>query len=143
MNTMKADAGIGFAVPSKILIKFVDDLKGRMDSYISGEINGRKRHYLGIKMFTINESTIDALFPRGAVVPPNTTGCFVVMVASGSPAEQAGLQRGDIIIRINDTDILDSTDIFKILETNPNLNMTVLRNGLEINLHVVADEIKS
>lgn len=140
---MKADAGIGFAVPSKVLLRFVDDLKGKMDSYISGEMNGRKRHYLGIKMFTINESTIDAIFPRGAVVPPSSTGCYVVMVAADSPAEKAGLQRGDIIIRINDTDILDSTDIFKILETTPNLNITVLRNGLEINLYVVADEIKS
>jgi serine protease Do len=36
-------------------------------------------------------------------------------VQSGSPADQAGLQTGDIIVKIDGTDINSSGDLFEVL----------------------------
>jgi len=53
-------------------------------------------------------------------------------VVSGSPAEKAGLKRGDVILKINDTEINNSNDVSNIVsksKVNDKLVMLILRNG--------------
>jgi C-terminal processing protease CtpA/Prc len=69
---------------------------------------------------------IDMDDQRGAVV--------VRDVWSGSPAEQAGLRRGDEIISINDTDVEDQNDVIQELKNHQpgdRLSLTISRNGEE------------
>mgnify|MGYP000935938814 CR=1 FL=1 len=53
-------------------------------------------------------------------------------MVSGSPAEKAGLKRGDVILKINDTEINNSNDVSNIVsksKVNDKLVMLILRNG--------------
>lgn len=61
-----------------------------------------------------------------------TPGLLLSAVRSGSPAEQGGLQRGDLIVRIDDVDIGGVEDFMMVLsEATPGTNAIV---------HVVRDE---
>jgi len=60
-------------------------------------------------------------------------------VAQGSPAQRAGLLPGDIITQANDSAVLNTVDIIKIIEDNPKqLVLDFKRNGV-INRAVFSD----
>ena len=44
------------------------------------------------------------------------TGVIITSVTPGSPAEQAGLVKGDIIYRVGNTEVNDPTEFGKVLE---------------------------
>ncbi len=61
-------------------------------------------------------------------------GITVVSVEGGSPAEKAGLKKGDIVLKINSKSIDDVLDFRKdILKRNVNdkLSLLIVRNGIE------------
>jgi len=88
INSMKLASdsieGMGFAIPIEKAIEYAN-------TFISGGVI--ERPYLGIY-------TYDSY---------NTTGTYVYSVEKGSPAEIGGLQSGDIILKINDIDIKNSS----------------------------------
>ena len=62
-------------------------------------------------------------------------GCRVSGVVQGSPAEGSGLKEGDIIIRINATEVQklkDLSDILKSLKPGDKASVVFLRNGKEM-----------
>ena len=70
----------------------------------------------------------------------------VVAPLEGSPAEQAGLKSGDIILKVDDTDIvepnLDKTVSMIKGEQGKPVTLTVEREGTEKEITIVRDEIK-
>ncbi|MGB7963181.1 MAG: trypsin-like peptidase domain-containing protein [Propionicimonas sp.] len=75
--------GIGFAVPADIVTRITQQLRS----------SGRAAHpWLGAAV-----SEVDASLAARLGTP---TGLYVQQVVSGGPADEAGLQRGDIITRI-------------------------------------------
>lgn len=87
MNTAVAAGGqnIGFALPINVI---KDALKNFSDT---GSFN---RAYLGIAYKVISKDV--------ALLNNVPEGAYIQQVVSGSPADKAGLQRGDIIIKIDD-----------------------------------------
>jgi S1-C subfamily serine protease len=69
---------------------------------------------------------------RAAVGQPEREGLLVREVAEGSPAAQAGLQRGDLLVGAGDTP-LDGVDaLFDALEAGPDkLTLQVVRGAEE------------
>ena len=45
----------------------------------------------------------------------------------GSPADKAGVVPGDIVTHINGVDIHESKDVYRILETDQDLHLTIVR----------------
>ena len=63
---------------------------------------------------------------------PAQWGAYITKVAAGSPASQAGLQQGDIIIKLGDVEIDENHSYLNTLFTfSPNQQVTVefIRNG--------------
>lgn len=108
--------GMGFAIPSNKVKEICDDI-------ISNE--NSPEPYFGI---SISEKyTPDVLefygFPVGAVV---------LSVADGSPAQEAGLDRGDIITEFNGTEIREYTmleDLMKQCTPGKRVSVTIYRSG--------------
>lgn len=70
------------------------------------------------------------------------TGAYVRVVYLNTPAFAANLIMGDIIIRVNGTDIVSSADLQRVLDTivrGQSVQVTVLRDGREINLMMTAE----
>lgn len=117
--------GIGFAIP-------INDVKGMVKTLLAtGEV---VKPYIGVRYVSI---TPDIAKEYNLKVK---SGAYVVgdgeqsPVASGSPAERAGLKEKDIITKVNETDI-DSTHPFAsvIAEYSPgdNVKLTLIRDGKE------------
>lgn len=108
--------GMGFAIPSNTVLEIVKNI-------ISKENDPEP--YLGI---TISEKyTADVLqyygYPSGAVV---------LSVADGSPAEEAGLAKGDIITEFNGTAIKEYTvleDLMKDCTPGEQVSVKIYRSG--------------
>ncbi len=108
--------GMGFAIPVKTVTKICNDII---------EHENDPEPYIGI---TVSERyTADVLyfynFPAGAVV---------LSVAEGSPAEKAGVRRGDIITNFKNTDISNYEMFEQILsECSPgeNVSAKLYRSG--------------
>jgi len=65
------------------------------------------------------------------------TGVLLAGVSSGSPAAQAGLREGDVIVRLGDKDIQnieDLTDALQAHKSGDQVNVVVLRGGAPITL---------
>lgn len=96
--------GMGFAIPMEIVTTLIDKLE-----------TGQKieRPLIGIEMADIDNSFY--LYRQGIIIPEDVDkGVVVTKVSDNYPAGKAGLQKGDIILSINDTEIEDSTH-FKYL----------------------------
>lgn len=111
--------GYSFAVPSNIARKVIADIMefGNVQNgilgVVGGALNGKNAEDLGV-----NE----------------TEGFFVSEVQNESGADKAGIQSGDIIKRIDNTEITKFADLKGFLSTKrPNdvVNVAVLRNGEE------------
>lgn len=88
INTVKVTdttvEGLGFAIPSDDALKIIEELK------LTGKI---VRPYIGIYGIDMDEATAK----RNNLVE----GIYVYQIFSGSPADQAGLSRGDIIVEFD------------------------------------------
>ncbi|MBN2479819.1 MAG: Do family serine endopeptidase [Parachlamydiales bacterium] len=109
--------GICFAIPSNIA-KHV--MKQIIDN---GSV---KRGYLGITMQSIDKDMAEAL------ELPNHEGVLIADVTKDSPADQAGLKQGDIILAYNNNAIKNFTSFrneIALMEPNKTVNLTILRDG--------------
>jgi serine protease Do len=88
--------GIGFAIPSNVV-------KAAMGSIIS---KGRViRGYLGVGIQAVTKEIAEQ-FKLDSV-----RGALVTDVTPGSPAEKAGIIRGDVIRKVNDYDVKDAVSL--------------------------------
>lgn len=121
VNTaMQADAqNIGFSTPIDLARSVSDDL-----------INHRSisRPWLGIGMSELNETHAKSLG-----LPLTTKGVFISKVYEGSPAQQAGIEPGDIIQKLESNKIIhtpkDVQEIVRSRKVNETVAFTILRGN--------------
>jgi S1-C subfamily serine protease len=73
-----------------------------------------------------------------------TQGALVAGVAEDSPAQRAGIQPGDIIVRFNDHAISEFRDLRRQVtevEVGSQVELEVIRNGEHITLTAQIDEM--
>ena len=99
MNTAVSNAqNIGFAIAIDTARPIADDLK-------HGNAGTTARAFLGVSTVTLTEDL------RAELGIKASKGALVRGVQQGAPAENAGLQAGDVIIRVGDADIASSDDL--------------------------------
>jgi S1-C subfamily serine protease len=100
MNTAVASSGtgnapaqnIGFAIPTSTI-------QGLLPTLRAGGTAGKSKAYLGVEVTDETPAQQQAY----GLVP--ASGALVVQVVSGSPADAAGLQTGDVIVAFNGTTV--------------------------------------
>lgn len=120
--------GMGFAIP-------VNTVKEKCDKIIARE--GTAQPYFGVSISSTYTSEVLELYgyPTGAVVSS---------VADGSPADKAGIVRGDIITEFNGTKIKEYTEFGEfLLDCKPNdtVKITIYRSGkyYTVNVKLASD----
>jgi serine protease Do len=73
-------------------------------------------------------------------------GDVVAQVMPGSPAQQAGLQRGDVIIKIDNTALQSESDLARAISRHrpgDKVTLTVVRNNQTMNVSVTLGQAQS
>ena len=121
--------GIGFAIPISDVQTIITDIME------NGQVTDKA--YMAIKAGSMTEQmaaqyNIDV-----------TKGVFVYAVEKGGAGEKAGLQLGDVITKLNDTDITSMSDLSmakKSYKAGDTVTLTVWRGGQEITLSLTFDQ---
>ena len=126
INTVKIGAteveGLGFAIPTDDAVVIIDELiaKGKIE-----------RPLIGISGIDIDETTAQ----RNNL----TTGIYIAQVSSNSPAAQAGLQKGDIIIGVDGQEIKTMEKLNEYKNTKKigdKIKLKILRSSKEQEVEV-------
>jgi serine protease DegS len=124
--------GIGFAIPSEVATRTLSDI-ARHGQAIRG--------WLGIE---VREATAALL--QSLQLPNALSGLIVTGLYSGGPAEQAGLQVGDIITQINDESAADARAAMNqigALRPGDRIAIDLLRAGQSIRVEAIAGQRQS
>jgi serine protease Do len=117
--------GIGFAVPSNLVRHVMDEL------IKYGEV--RRGTITGIELTPLTTRYAEEL---GA---PNTKGALILRMSNRSPAYQAGLRPGDIIVAFDETAVEDSSHFMRLLsdsEIGSTVSLTVFRESRKLTMKV-------
>jgi S1-C subfamily serine protease len=121
-NPQAGAQGIGFAIPSNVMKIAVAALEKQ-----PGTHQGTNMGYIGAALATVTPDLQVQLNYHGK-------GVAVAQVVSNSPADQAGLQPGDVILKINGKEVISSEDAVAVIKnTKPGqmLNMEVWSAGVK------------
>lgn len=138
VNTAIAGDGqnIGFAIQ-------VNDLKKALDSYRQN--NAIIRPYIGVRYQTITKAIASAL------ELPVEEGALLVAIAGApavapqSPAEAAGLKDKDIITKVDNRTVTETTPLARIIREylpGNKVVLTILRSGETITVELTLGELK-
>ncbi len=122
--------GIGFAIPSSTVTQVLDQLINR------GKVI---RPWIGVYMQPVSEDLANYFGLEKA------EGALVSEVADGSPAQKAGLQRGDIILEYNKKKINNPDGLKEeVLKSKigENAVLLVFRNGNTVYIPLTVEESK-
>ena len=113
-------AGYSFAVPVSLVKKVMDDLL---------EFGAVQRALLGISILDVSDAT-----ERFDLDIEESNGVYVAGVNIGSAAEEAGLEKGDIIIGIDKNEVKSTAELQEYVARNrpgDKIDVTFLRDGKE------------
>jgi S1-C subfamily serine protease len=127
VNTaIRANAqGLGFAIPIETAQRIADQL------FANGEV---QHPYLGVQMVNLTPEMRERLNsdPELSLNIREEEGVVIVRVMENTPAEAAGIQRGDIIKQVNGVEVNDPTEVQIQVERSTidqPLEVEVLRQG--------------
>ncbi len=122
------NVGLGFAIPAEVARPVVEQLRA------TGRV---RRGYLGIN---IQPLTGDIAAGLGL---PKDQGEIVANVEPNGPAARAGIQQGDVIMRINGQDVTAENTLSYIVANTPigrPVPIELVRNGRRMTLNATVGE---
>jgi len=122
--------GLSFAIPITVATKIEGDLIAH------GKVT---RGRLGVAVQEVNQALAESF---GL---PKPEGALVSSVDKGGPADKAGLQPGDVIVRYGDHPIQHSSDLpGEVADTKPgtSVKLDVIRKGQNKTLDVTVGEMR-
>src|SRR5438552_1824010 len=97
-----------------------------------------RRAYLGIA------GAARPLPPKAARLVGRDRGVEVAQVVDGSPATEGGVQRGDVLVSVDETPVQDVADLQRLMTADHIdrvMSLEVLRNWEPVVLHVTPREL--
>jgi len=119
--------GIGFAIPINLARSVFDELRD------TGRV---QRARLGVMIRDIDKETMKALGLK------NRHGALIPQVEAGSAADKAGIQAGDVIVRIDEYEIKQAHDLpIRVANHKPGdqVKVEIIRDGKPMTIPVVVE----
>ena len=120
----RANAGVGFAIPINMVKRVMEDLIS------DGKVT---RGWLGVQIQDVDEGMAKALQLNG------WNGAIISQVIKNSPAEDAGVEKQDVIIAVNGVKVDDSSNLKNLISSgrpHDKTKLTLIRDGHEKKLTV-------
>ena len=102
--------GMGYAIPIDIARPIIEQLIEKKELT---ELPAEEQSYFGISGATVQSG---ATTSNGMVIP---SGIYVSSVVAGSPADKAGIQRGDIITEFDGSSVISIAELMQCLASYP------------------------
>lgn len=106
INSVKAAAsgveGMGYAIPINTAKPILDELMNRTTR---SKVTEEEKGYMGISPYDVSAEA------RQVYNMPS--GAFVYEVTEGTPAEKAGIHKGDIIIKVDGVNVASASDLLE------------------------------
>jgi serine protease Do len=122
--------GLAFAIPIDIAMNVAGQIKEK------GRVT---RGRIGVQIQEVNKEAAEAF---GL---PKAYGALVNSVEKGGPAEKAGVETGDIIVKVDGREVRSSSELPRIItaiKPGTKITLTVWRKGAQRDLGVTVAEIK-
>ena len=123
-----ASVGIGLAIPAELAKPVIDSLRrGQRPS----------RGYLGVGLQPLDENIAEAL---GL---PKDRGEIVRSVQPNEPAARAGIQQGDVILRVNGQEVNPDQTVSYLIANTPvgsRVPVELIRNGRRMTVQVTVQQ---
>jgi len=133
-NYLNGSIGIGFAIPINLVKEIYKGLKkdGKID----------RNYFTGIHI-----QNIDIAMKKYLKLSKNS-GVIITEIEQNSSGLRAGLKIGDVITAVNNENIKDSSDIFRIIDeglhkTGDYIQLTILRDSITIEINLKLEGQKS
>ncbi len=123
-STSGSSAGIGFAIPSNVVNKFIQDSKGKVLNYSQG------KPFLGVRVADLPDYLKSYL--------NISYGVLVVEVIKDSPAEKAGIKKDDIILEFDNKPVYSYDDLIDLImqsTVGQKVKIKILRKNQELYLY--------
>jgi len=139
MNTaiISGAQGLGFAIP-------INTVQGIAQQLIT---TGEVQHpYLGVQMVTLTPEVKEQLEieSRGRIRVPAEQGILLVRIVPNSPADDAGLQAGDVIQSINNSPVSKTEQVQQLVERSTvgsQLQLTIQRGQKSTQVAVTLESL--
>ncbi|MCD7950693.1 MAG: trypsin-like peptidase domain-containing protein [Erysipelotrichaceae bacterium] len=121
--------GMGFALPINDVVELADEIM---------ETGSVSRPVLGISGISLSDYSSYELYMY-RITTDVSQGIYIASVQSGSAAENAGLQSGDVITAFDGTEITSYKDFLTMLyakDPGDQITLTINRNGNSMNVSV-------
>jgi serine protease Do len=121
--------GLGFAIPINTAMQIAQDLLE--NGYVTG------RPALGVTVLAVTDSSTAQQYGV------STYGVYIVGVTEGGGAANAGLQAGDRIVSIENTEVTANDDLTNVIQEHQvgdTLSIVVARNGQMLTFDVTLGE---
>ncbi|MHC4607109.1 MAG: trypsin-like peptidase domain-containing protein [Planctomycetota bacterium] len=133
---LRGAENMGFAIPSNVARRIVLELIRRHEE--TGKESAIERAWTGMQFQALRD------FTRSTHMEA-TEGVLVASIDEGSPAEKAGLQMGDLIVRVNEapvngtyeTDLPGVEQLFAGLPLGEKAALDVRRSGEDLKIAIV------
>ncbi len=122
--------GLAFAIPIDIAMSAVNQIKEK------GRVT---RGRIGVQIQEVTKETADAFGLNRA------TGALVNSVEKGGPSDKAGIETGDIILKVDGREVHSSNELPRIITAmrpGTKVTLTVWRKGAQKDLGVTVAELK-
>jgi len=131
--------------------RYFDKIKTKEDAYVAIEtmlesLNDPYTRFLPPSEFQEQDRSIDAkLYGIGVHIAKKNDRTVIVHVIEGTPAKEAGIKAGDIILKVNNTSAkgLDVKEVADIVrgKAGTKVSLEILRNKNIINKNILRKEI--
>ena len=125
----RSNRGVGFAIPTNMVYKVMNDLIDK--GYVV-------RGWLGVAIQEIDDSYATALGLD------TRDGALISNVANSSPADNAGLITGDVILEFNDVSINNSSHLKNVVSSSDpgkRYKVDIIRDGRRKSIYVKLGEL--
>jgi putative serine protease PepD len=119
-----SSSGVGFAIPSNYALNIAEQI-------MAGKVV--EHAYLGVTLYSVDPGT------AGGLGVSTDTGAYIDSVVAGSPAEAAGLKKGDVVVGFDDSTIASAGELIINVRghlVGDKVKLAVNRSGEQITVDV-------